>query len=43
MLPLFLAALDRIQFILTGNDDIHESLNEFEIRPDQTTGLHGNR
>ena len=23
-----------ILFILKGNDDIHESLNEFEIRPD---------
>ena len=33
---LFLV-LDGILFILTGNDDIHKSLNEFEIRPDQTT------
>ena len=28
--------------ILTGNDDIHESLDEFEIWPDPTTGFHGN-
>ena len=27
---------DRIYFILAGNDDIHKSLNEFEIRPDPT-------
>ena len=26
-----------ILFILTGNDDIHKSLNEFEIQPDPTT------
>ena len=24
-------------FILAGNDDIHKSLHEFEIRPDPTT------
>ena len=29
--------LDGILFILTGNDDILKSLDEFEIRPDQTT------
>ena len=28
--------LDGILFILTGNDDIHKSLDEFEIRPDPT-------
>ena len=28
---------DRILFILAGNDDIHKSLHEFEIRPDPTT------
>ena len=28
--------LDRIHFILAGNDDIHKSLNEFEIRRDPT-------
>ena len=32
-----------MHFILAGNDDIHESLDEFEIWPDQTTGFHGNR
>ena len=30
----FLKRLDRIHFILAGNDDIHKSLNEFEIRRD---------
>ena len=40
MSPLF---LDRILFILAGNDNIHESLDEFEIRPDPTAGFHGNR
>ena len=39
----FLAFLDWILFILAGNDNIHESLDEFEIRPDSTTGFHGNR
>ena len=34
---------DWIHFILAGNDDIHKSLDEFEIRPDPTTGFHGNR
>ena len=29
--------------MLAGNDNIHESLNEFEIQPDPTTGFHGNR
>ena len=28
---------DRILFILVGNDDMHESLDEFEIWPDSTT------
>ena len=27
---------DRIHFILAGNDDIHKSLNEFEIQRDRT-------
>ena len=27
---------DRIHFILAGNDDIHQSLNEFEIWRDPT-------
>ena len=40
---LFSAVLDRIYFILAGNDHIRESLDEFEIWPDPTTGFHGNR
>ena len=32
-----------ILFIFAGNDDMHKSLDEFEIRPDATTGFHGNR
>ena len=32
----FLDDLDRIHFILAGNDDIHKGLNEFEIRRDPT-------
>ena len=35
--PFFSVFLDGILFILTGNDDIHKSLDEFEIRPDPTT------
>ena len=35
--PRFLGCFDRILFILAGNDDIHKSLDEFEIRPDPTT------
>ena len=33
----FLDAFDQILFILAGNDNMHESLNEFEIWPDSTT------
>ena len=29
---VFSKVFDRIHFILAGNDDIHKSLNEFEIR-----------
>ena len=29
--------------MFAGNDNIHESLDEIEIRPDPTTGFHGNR
>ena len=43
MPPFFSAVLDQILFILAGNDNIHESLNEFEIRLDPTTGFNGNR
>ena len=32
----FLEHFDRIHFILAGTDDIHKSLNEFEIRRDPT-------
>ena len=41
-LPLFLSCHDRILFILAGNNNIHESLDEFEIRTDPTAGFHGN-
>ena len=43
MSSLFSAVLDQILFILAGNDNIHESLDEFEIQPDSFTGFHGNR
>ena len=33
---IFSMFFDRIHFILAGNDDIHKSLNEFEIRRDPT-------
>ena len=39
----FSAVLDQIHFILVGNDDIHESLDEFEIWPNPTTGFLGKR
>ena len=42
-LHFFSAVVDRIFFILAGNDYIHESLDEFEIWLDLTTGFHGNR
>ena len=42
-LYFFSAVLDRILFILAGNDYICESLDDFEIQPDSTTGFHGNR
>ena len=35
--PFFSAVFYPILFILAGNDDMHESLEEFEIRVDQTT------
>ena len=37
VLPLFLGRFYSILFILAGNDDMHESSEEFEIRPDPTT------
>ena len=39
----FLCNFDWILFIFAGNEDMHKSLNEFEIWPDATTGFHGNR
>ena len=36
VLSHFLESFDRIHFILAGNDDIHKSLNEFEIWRDPT-------
>ena len=33
---VFSNVFDRIHFILAVNDDIHKSLNEFEIRRDPT-------
>ena len=33
----FSNAIDRILFILAGNDDMHESLDEFEILRNSTT------
>ena len=30
-------------FIFAGNEGMHKSLDEFEIRPDATTGFHGNK
>ena len=32
----FSKVFDQIHFILAGNNDIHKTLNEFEIRRDQT-------
>ena len=29
--------------MFAGNEDMHKSLNEFEIQPDATTGFHGYR
>ena len=37
VLPLFLGCFYPILFILAGNDDMHESSEEFETQPDQTT------
>ena len=40
-LHFFSAVLDLILFILAGNNNIHESLDGFEICLDLTTGFHG--
>ena len=29
--------------MFAGNEDMHKSLDDFEIRPEATTGFHGNR
>ena len=29
--------------MFAGNEDMHKSLDEFEIRPDATTDFYGNR
>ena len=42
-LHFFSAVLDLILFILACNDNIHESLDGFEIYLDLTTGFHGNK
>ena len=36
-LHFFLAVFHPILFILADNDDMHESSDEFEFRPDRTT------
>ena len=36
VLSHFSKVFDRIHFILAGNDDIHKSLNEFDIWRDPT-------
>ena len=35
--PLFLSCFHPFLFILAGNDDMHESSDDFEFRPDWTT------
>ena len=37
VLPLFLGYFFPILFILAGNEDIHESSEEFQFLPDPTT------
>ena len=37
------AIFNWILFIFAGNEDMRKRLDEFEIRPDATTGFHGNR
>ena len=37
VLPLFRGFYYPILFILAGNDDMHDSLEEFKFRPDVTT------
>ena len=35
--PIFSVAIDPILFKFAGNEDMHNILDEFEFRPDQTT------
>ena len=35
----FSVAIDPILFKLAGNEDMHNSLDEFEFQPDLTTGI----
>ena len=37
VLPLFLSCFSSDPFILAGIDDMHGSLEKFEIQPDRTT------
>ena len=39
--PFFSAVFYPLLFILAGNDDMHESSEEFEIRPYPNTGCGG--
>ena len=36
LLLLFFPFVDRMLSMLAGNDNVHKSLDEFEIRPDPT-------
>ena len=38
---VFMNVFDRMSFILAGNNDTHESLDEFAIWPDSTTDYGG--
>ena len=38
----FLRYFSSDPFMLAGNEVMHKSLDEFEIRPDRTTSFHGN-
>ena len=40
---IFSAIFNWILFIFAGNEDMHKSLDEFEIWPNATTGFHDNR
>ena len=39
---IFSAVFNWILFVFACNEDMHKSKDEFEIRPDTTTGFHGN-